>query len=229
MIARKKQFVTGSALLGGFTVVLVAIFLPLFDGRNFLDYMDSLFNSISKGSAYYIEDLIEEGKQFEGKSFAADLAMEDAAQAADVAPLFSMNGARVDRDEAQLEVTGDLGAVLGACLADAHLMFANNGAALREKYETDEKKALYGWWLALKAMDKAFKKQEAFAESRFVSSVVKRGVECSYNYYGIEPQKISKRFLVVLIALVFYVGYTLWYGFAIMFMFEGWGLKLEGH
>jgi hypothetical protein len=25
------------------------------------------------------------------------------------------------------------------------------------------------------------------------------------------------------ISLVFYVVYTLWYGFAIMYMFEGWG------
>ena len=229
MIAHKKQFLTGSALLAGFTVVLVVMFLPIFDGQNFLDYMDSLFNSISKGSAYYIDDLIEEGSEFEGKSFTADLALEDAAQAGDIAPLFSKNGGRVDLDGAQLKVTGDLGAVLGACLADADQMFANNGAALSQKYDTDERKALYGWWLALKAMDKAFKKQEKFAESRFVLNVVKRGVECSYNYYTIEPQKISEKFLVVLIALVFYVVYTLWYGFAIMFLFEGWGLKLEGH
>jgi hypothetical protein len=27
--------------------------------------------------------------------------------------------------------------------------------------------------------------------------------------------------------LIFYVVYTLWYGFAIMYMFEGWGLQLE--
>jgi len=229
MIAHKKQFLTGSALLTGFTAVLVVIFLPILDGQNFLDYMDSLFNSISKGSAYYIDDLIEEGKEFEGKSFTIDLALEDAAQAGNIATLFSKNGAGVNLSGAQLKVTGDLGAVLGACLADADRMFANNGAALREKYETDEKRALYGWWLALKAMDKAFKRQEKFAESRFISTVVKKGVECSYNYYGIEPQNISEKFLVVLIALVFYVVYTLWYGFAIMFMFEGWGLKLEGH
>ena len=229
MIVYKKQFVTGSALLTGFTAVLVVIFLPILDGQNFLDYMDSLFNSISKGSAYYIADLMEEGKEFEGKSFTADLVLEDAAQAGDIATLFSKNGAEVNLSGAQLKVTGDLGTVLGACLADADLMFANNGAALREKYETDERKSLYGWWLALKAMDKAFKRQEKFAESRFISTVVKKGVECSYNYYGIEPQKISEKFLVVLIALVFYVVYTLWYGFAIMFMFEGWGLKMEGH
>jgi hypothetical protein len=32
---------------------------------------------------------------------------------------------------------------------------------------------------------------------------------------------------VVVFSLVFYVIYTLWYGFAIMFIFEGWGMQLE--
>jgi len=31
----------------------------------------------------------------------------------------------------------------------------------------------------------------------------------------------------VIFSLVFYVVYTLWYGFGIMYMFEGWGLRLE--
>jgi hypothetical protein len=52
-------------------------------------------------------------------------------------------------------------------------------------------------------------------------------VETSYNYYLIEPQKISDRAFIVLFSLVFYVIYTVWYGFAIMFMFEGWGMELE--
>jgi hypothetical protein len=32
---------------------------------------------------------------------------------------------------------------------------------------------------------------------------------------------------VSLAALVGYVLYTIWYGFAILFLFEGWGLKLS--
>ncbi len=32
---------------------------------------------------------------------------------------------------------------------------------------------------------------------------------------------------IVIFSLIFYVVYTLWYGFAIMFMFEGWGMRLE--
>ena len=57
MIANPKKFFGGVALLAAFAVVLVAMFLPIFDGRNALDYMDSLFNSVSKGSAYYVADL----------------------------------------------------------------------------------------------------------------------------------------------------------------------------
>ena len=52
MIAHRKQFTIGAALLAAFSAILVVIFLPLFDGQNALNYMDSLFNSISKGSAY---------------------------------------------------------------------------------------------------------------------------------------------------------------------------------
>jgi hypothetical protein len=56
--------------------------------------------------------------------------------------------------------------------------------------------------------------------------VQKKALETSYNYYKIEPQKIGDRLGVVIFSLFFYVVYTLWYGFAIMFMFEGWGLRL---
>ena len=70
-------------------------------------------------------------------------------------------------------------------------------------------------------------KQKQFQEAKTVDLVVKKVVEPSYNYYGIEPQKISDRVFIVFFSLVFYVVYTLWYGFAVMYLFEGWGMKLE--
>ena len=57
--------------------------------------------------------------------------------------------------------------------------------------------------------------------------VVKKAVECAYNYYDIDPQKIDDKYGIVIFSLLFYVLYTLWYGFSILFMFEGWGLRLE--
>ena len=54
MIADKREFYSGWGLLASFAAVLALIFMPIFNGHNGLDYMDDLYNSISKGSAYYI-------------------------------------------------------------------------------------------------------------------------------------------------------------------------------
>ena len=86
---------------------------------------------------------------------------------------------------------------------------------------------MFNWWNALKAVDKDLGRQKHFNEAKIVSTVQEKAVEPSYNYYTIEPEKISDRLSVVIFSLIFYVAYTLWYGFAILYLFEGWGLKLE--
>ena len=60
MIANKKKFSGGLILLAVFVVVLIIIFSPVFKGQNGLEYLDALYNSISKGSAYYIPKVLEE-------------------------------------------------------------------------------------------------------------------------------------------------------------------------
>jgi hypothetical protein len=55
MIANKPKFMAGLTLMVLFTAVFITIFMPLFGGKNGLEYLDNLYNSISKGSAYYID------------------------------------------------------------------------------------------------------------------------------------------------------------------------------
>ena len=52
MIANKKTFNVGLIMMVAFIVVLVIFFMPVYNGHNGLNYLDSLYNSISKGSAY---------------------------------------------------------------------------------------------------------------------------------------------------------------------------------
>ncbi len=227
MIAHKKEFYGGTGLLAVFIVVLIIIFLPVFKGQNGLEYLDSLYNSISKASAYYIPNVKEECAGVTGTTVSVSLTMADPEQAKETALLFLKGGAAAEVSGEKLNVTGDLGKILAACLDDADLMYHNKGEALSQKYGYNERRVLFNWWSACMAMDKALKKQKKFEEAKKVSVVVKKGVETSYNYYGIEPQKISEKFGIVAFSLLFYVVYTLWYGFAIMFMFEGWGMRLE--
>ncbi len=211
-----------------FIIVLIIMFSPVFKGQNGLDYLDNLYNSISKGSAYYIPKVRKESNHFKGNSVTVTIAMANQKQAEQTAMLFKAGGAEPIVEEAQLKVTGDLGKILENCLADAEAMYHNDGEKVSGKYNYDEKQVLYNWWQAFKTMEKDLKKQERFKEAKIVALVVKKAVESSYNYYKIEPQKITDSMGIVIFSLIFYVVYTMWYGFAIMFMFEGWGMKI-GH
>lgn len=227
MIAHKKEFYGGIAMMLAFIVVMVIIFSPVFNGKNGLQYMDDLYNCISKGSAYTIPQLKEKANKFMGNTVNATLAMKDNEQAEKTASLLKKAGVAVTISGFELKVTGDFGKILIHCLGDADLMYKNDGRALASKYNYNEREVMYNWWVALKAMDRDLKKQKKFQESTTIGEVSKKGVELSYNYYKVEPQKLVDRLGVVIFSLVFYVAYTLWYGFSIMFMFEGWGMKLE--
>lgn len=227
MIANKKEFFGGLALMGGFILVLIIMFLPLFNGKNSLDYMDSLYNSISKGSAYYIPKLKEEAKAFEGKDINMTISMESEQQAKDTGFLFSKAGAKVEVVGKQITVHGDCGKIFLSCLEDADNMFHNNGDVIVQKYGIKERQVMYNWWTAFKVATTELNLQKRFDVTKYMGVLSKKGVECSYNYYKIDPQKIMDKIGIVIFSLVFYVIYTLWYGFAIMFMFEGWGMNLE--
>jgi len=227
MIANKKEFYGGFGLLVGFFVILFIIFSPVFNGQNGMEYLDDLYNSISKGSANYIPKVKKETDTFKGNTVNMALKMADEKQAQQTAMLFTNAGATAEVSGAQLNVSGDFGNILANCLEDSKSMYNNDGATVSNKYGYNERQVLYNWHTALKAADKDLKKQKLFKEAKVVALVIKKVVETSYNYYTIEPQKITDKMGIVIFSLVFYVGYTLWYGFAILFMFEGWGLRLE--
>ncbi len=227
MIADKKTFFIGLALLITFTIVLILMFSPLFGGQNALRYLDALYNSISKGSAYYIPAVKEECNAFAGRAISVTLEMENEEQARQTVLLYEQGGAEAVASGNSVRITGDLGAILFNCLNDADIMYNNNADRIKEKYGYDERQALYNWWLSFKLMDKALSKQGMFKEAKGITLVQKKAVETAYNYYGIEPQNITSRLWVVVFSLVFYVVYTVWYGYAIMYMFEGWGLRLS--
>lgn len=227
MIAHKKLFARGMGALIAFFIVLFVMFMPLFEEGNTLNYMDNLYNSISKGSAYYIPKMQEEKAAFDGKNVSVELVMVSERQAEETAPLFEKGGATVTKNGAMISISGNLGSIMTNCLDDAELMFRNKGDKIREKYGYAEKQVLFNWWTAINKMDVGFKKQKLFKEAKFIGTVNQKAIECAFNFYTIEPQKITEKLGIVIFSLVFYVAYTLWFGFSVMWLFEGWGMRLE--
>lgn len=248
MIKHKGEFYRGLFMMLCFLIVLGLVFSPIFkdkDGNsiNGLQWMDNLYNSISKGSAYYIPQTQEVVDEVAGTNVTVTLGLEDAEQAQRVALLYEASGARVEIQDAKVVVTGDLAAMLSRSLVSSERMYNNQGAEMAAAFgfnpagrtgdelvlAQDEfaRQVQYDWYVSLKALHKDLTNQELFADAKVVHEVMTKAVETAYNYFGVVPEKVSTKWAVLLGSLVFYVVYTLWYGFAILFMFEGWGLKLE--
>ena len=106
-------------------------------------------------------------------------------------------------------------------------MYKNEGKKVFDRYGVDEKEVMATWWSILKGMDKGLKKLGKINESQIVSDVMRKTVEPAFNYYKIEPQQVSDRAWAMTGLLVFYVVYTMWWGFAIFYMFDGIGLTMK--
>ncbi len=198
MIVDKIKFYTGLGILTVFTLLLVFIFLPVFDGKNALEYSDELYNSISKDSAYYIPDVKEDSESYIGTSISITLEMETEEYAAQTALLYQESGAEVVVSGHELAISGDLGRIFESCLEDADAMYHNHVEQIAEKYGYYEKQVLYNWWNSLKSMKKVFDDEGMFEEAKIVTSVTEKAVEPSYNYCGIEPENIKDRIGIVI-------------------------------
>jgi len=76
-------------------------------------------------------------------------------------------------------------------------------------------------------MQKALEERGEFSQAADVHEVVGKGLEVGYNFYGIEPLRASHNLLVLTGALVFYIVYTMWWGFAMLFLFDGVGMEMK--
>src|SRR3990167_7477000 len=81
MIENKKEFMLGFVMMVLFMAVLAVMFSPVFQGQNGMQYLDSLYNSISKGSAYYIPNSKDEASTMLNKAVSVKFSADDAAQA----------------------------------------------------------------------------------------------------------------------------------------------------
>lgn len=233
----KKAMMTGLMLAVSFFGVLGLIFSPVFgNGRNGLTYADDMFNTLSKGSSYFIPDLQKNSEKFRGQplsvSFDAakpeDKPGEAEKRAERISKVLTSSGATVEVQGTGLKIDADIGALLAAALTDAEAMYQNQGDAIKTKYGTDDEKQTFRqWYNAFGRIEKVLKKEGKIEEAKIISDVTKKAIETAYNYYQVEPVKVKDKAVLMTALLVFYVAYTMWWGFAIYFIFEGVGLSMS--
>jgi len=228
IVRHKKLFLLGLILSVAFLIVLSYMFTPNFNGTNAFHASDNLFNSISKGSTYYIPQVAEDAKLFDGKQFQTTIFEDETRFIPYAKTILMKNGLKITDTAKGILVSGDLGSLMARVLEDADAMFKNAGPTLSNKYAMDEKQAMYVWWKTMKEIKSALDQQKSFRAAVFIDkNIIKRAIEVGYNYYGIEGQDAAHRWGILLFSLLFYVVYTLWWGYGIFFMCEGLGLEMK--
>jgi hypothetical protein len=220
---------TIGVLLGlSFIGVLVLIFSPVFgEGKNGLEYSDALFNKLAKGSSYFIPELTQSLKEVQGKDNGeTTIRMENADAASKAAKILTRADMNVVVKGSELTINGDLAKELGNVLDDSNAMYYNNGSEISQKYGMDEGEVMSIWWGVLKRTAKEFQKTDRVEQADVIQEVMKKGIEPAFNFYDIEPQKVSDKALTVTGLLLFYILYTMWWGYAIFCIFDGLGLSM---
>jgi hypothetical protein len=227
VIKNSRKFNIGALFAITFMGVLYTIFSPVFNGKNGLEFADQSFNKLAKGSSYFMPKVSKAVAEFNGKGFSASITLDKAEDAEQTAKLFKFAGAKAAQNGTAVTVEGDLGLVLQSALKDADAMYHNDGTAVSERYGANEKKMLQNWWQAFSKIEKNMKKDKQLAEAKIISEVMKKGIEPSYNFYEIDANKVSEHAGMLSGLLVFYVFYTMWWGYAIFYLFEGFGLTMK--
>ena len=229
MATINKRTLSIGVILGlTFLGVLTLIFSPVFgDGKNGLVYSDDMFNKLSKGSSYFIPKVAKSNEKYMNTTVSVSVKLDKPEQNAGAIKVLTVAGTEVKSSGADLQIYGNLGTLVAKILQDADDMYKNDGKRISDRYGVDEKEVMTSWWNVLKALDKELKKQGRIDESKIVSDVMKKAVEPAFNFYQIDAQKVADKAGTMTGLLVFYVIYTMWWGFSIFYIFDGIGLTMK--
>lgn len=226
MIRNTKSFIIGLILMLSFALCYVGMMSPNFgNGRNGLNYADDMFNSFSKGSSNFIKESTKVAQSQNGVIIDLTIKASSAADAVKWGKLYTAAGAAVTIKDTSLTINGDFGKILSSVVADSEFMYNNDGKAVEKRYGYDAREATNNWNNSFKKIDSSLKAKSQFKEEAALAKVVQKALVPGYNYYGVEIKKVSDNKGSLAFLLLFYLLYTMWYGFGLFYFFEGLGIS----
>ncbi len=225
LVVNKKEFTLGALLTVTFFVLLFIMHTTTvisIKGKSLVHYTDEMFVSVSKGSVYFIPELVKIADQYVGKPLDVKIKKSDKA-----AKLFENVNASVELKNGKLRINGDLGEILKNVLKDADAVFKGEDRGLYDRYGYAGKEVIHQWWLSLKEIEGVYKTAKKFDEIKSLKTVRIKALEPAFNFCGVESASVSKHALGISAVIVFYVIYTVWWGYAIYFLSEGVGLMMK--
>ena len=240
LIRNPKAFTKGLILMGSFIAVFVLFFMPIFPSQeeggeksNGLVFADHMFNTLAKGSANFFDQTLANQRSVNAaiqgvKDTQLDLTItfKNADLVADAVTLMNNLGLQASANGNDIALKGSLFTLLDTMVKDAELLYHNDVASITGLRGIDGRRVIRIWWNITSTLINPMQHTGQVSEASIVNNVMIRGLEPSYNFFGITPQRVVDNIPLVAGFLIFYVVYTMWYGFAIFELFEGIGLTM---
>ncbi|EPR37377.1 hypothetical protein dsx2_0723 [Desulfovibrio sp. X2] len=228
MARNKSSLAKGIFLLVTFVVLFAVILMPVFgQGRNGLEYSDELFNKLSKGSSYFIPEVREGVAPLADSQVSVTVSLKKPENAGKAVGLLQKAGLTASVQDGKVVYSGNLGTVLNRVIKDSDDLYHDDAQKLTDFYGMDGMAAAKLWFEVLSGSIKPLQKQKMNKEANAINLVLQKALEPGYNFYGIPAESVSSKAGALIGLLVFYVVYTLWYGFGIFELFEGIGLSMK--
>lgn len=234
LVRNKKKFGQGLVLILSFAALFWVIMLPVFhDGANNrltgLQYADTVFNELSKGSSYFIPEVFAAIEPMTGREVSLTARVVPALAPVALQELGRAGVRNIKETAGELSFSGDLGAILKTAVEDSESLYKDDSAALASRYNNANPLVVgEAWWRLLNPCVKELQKQGKIGEAAAVEEVVRRAIEPGYNFYGIPSARVSENIFLICAMMAFYVLYAVWYGFAVYRLFDGFGLLGPG-
>lgn len=231
LIHHKPSFIRGMLLMASFLVFFALILSPIFKDENGkaitgLNYADGMFNSLSKGSSYFIPKVAEQAATLKGQEADVTVTVKKAALVETAVHVLQVIGLEASANGSVVSYKGDLGTLLAAGVKVGDFLYHNDAKAVEDIYGQPALKVSAALWYVLTPSIKELQKQGKIQEAKIVDQVIRRAIEPGNNFYSVPPSKVSDHIFIMAFLLLFYIIYTLWYGFSIFELFDGIGLTM---
>ncbi|WP_321404677.1 hypothetical protein [Maridesulfovibrio sp.] len=181
MIYSYKSLTVAAMLFISSILIIAAMHLPIFNGADGFEAMESSFNSLRKGVKPPFKQIARENTENLGKNINITLVFRTDEEARAVTMMFLRNKLTVTPKERRINIQGDLGYTLKFFMNDIHLLYMHNFSELQQRYSMPPTLSMYYLNHILQKMAVAMASQKKEPQEKLIKKIRNKLLIPAYN------------------------------------------------
>lgn len=176
-----KTLLISAVLFAASLMAVGSMYLPLFEGKNGFQTMETAFNSLRKGVRPPFKKLTEENEINLGRNFRTTMVFRSNEKARIATMIFLANKLTVTPKGRSVNIQGDLGYTLQFFMDDISLLYANRFDLIEKKYSMPYMQSMYMLDRILKKMSPALAALNLSRQEKLVRDIRGKLLVPAYN------------------------------------------------